>query len=232
MDNNNNESMMVLVSSNPNVVEMLQSDNDDEEFLLLELDNGISCWEFVDRNELDDDTLDIHFYEEDDVDSGENTQHVSLHHHQSSSNSVCDSIGVVAVPEPQIGNTSEVCDRLGFLESLDYNDVGIESVKCLITTVPTEEGDCFGDRSGLGLGLGFEDEEEEEEEDGDEDEDGYDLDDELVPRSVRDKFGRQRIRKLGKRGFARMYNSKRSPYLFMKPGCVHGKHGLGLKHCC
>lgn len=60
--------------------------------------------------------------------------------------------------------------------------------------------------------------------------DGYDLDDELVPWSVNAKFGRQRMRKLGKRAFSKMNNSKRSPYLFVRPGCVRGKHGMGLKH--
>ncbi|XP_028767907.1 uncharacterized protein LOC114725547 isoform X2 [Neltuma alba] len=60
--------------------------------------------------------------------------------------------------------------------------------------------------------------------------DGYDLDDELVPWSVNTKFGRQRMRKLGKRAFSKMNNSKRSPYLYVRPGCVRGKHGLGLKH--
>ncbi|KAK4775045.1 hypothetical protein SAY86_009980 [Trapa natans] len=70
---------------------------------------------------------------------------------------------------------------------------------------------------------------EEEEEDVGEDDDG--LDDELVPRHLSGKLGRQRIRKLGKRFFSRMYSSKRSPYLYMKPGCLYGKHGLGLKHC-
>ncbi|KAK8490279.1 hypothetical protein V6N13_080648 [Hibiscus sabdariffa] len=72
-----------------------------------------------------------------------------------------------------------------------------------------------------------EEEEEEEEEDEDEDE----LDDELIPRGVSGKLGRQRMRKIGKRGFAKMNNSKRSAMLYVKPGCVHGKHGLGLKHC-
>lgn len=63
--------------------------------------------------------------------------------------------------------------------------------------------------------------------------DGYDLNDELVPWSVSDKFGgRERMRKLGKRAFTKMNNSKRSPKLFVRPGCVRGKHGLGLKHSC
>ncbi|XP_056160896.1 transcription elongation factor spt5-like [Syzygium oleosum] len=66
------------------------------------------------------------------------------------------------------------------------------------------------------------------EEEMDEDDDG--LDDELVPRHLSGKFGRQRIRKLGKRACSKMNYSKRSPHLFVKPGCLHGKHGLGLKH--
>ena len=63
-----------------------------------------------------------------------------------------------------------------------------------------------------------------------EDDDGYGLDDELVPWNVSNKFERQRMRKLGKRAFSKMHNSKKSPYLFVRPGCVRGKHGLGLKH--
>ncbi|KAK4378306.1 hypothetical protein RND71_000168 [Anisodus tanguticus] len=66
---------------------------------------------------------------------------------------------------------------------------------------------------------------EEEEEDYDDD-----LDDELVPNWLSDKFGRQRIRKLGKRANSRMNKSKKGPYVFNRPGCVHGKHGLGVHH--
>ncbi|KAK7849796.1 hypothetical protein CFP56_002284 [Quercus suber] len=61
---------------------------------------------------------------------------------------------------------------------------------------------------------------------------GDDFDDELVPWDVSGKFGRQRMRKIGKRAFPKMYNSKRSPYLFVRPGCVRGKHGMGMKHNC
>lgn len=70
-----------------------------------------------------------------------------------------------------------------------------------------------------------EEEEEEEEEDYDDD-----LDDELVPYWLSDKFGRQRIRKLGKRACSKMNKSKRGPYIFNRPGCVHGKHGFGVQH--
>ncbi|XP_057966143.1 uncharacterized protein LOC131156459 [Malania oleifera] len=71
-----------------------------------------------------------------------------------------------------------------------------------------------------------------EDDDDDENDDLSDdgLDDELVPRYVSDRLGRERMRKLGKRACAKMAKSKRSPYLYTRPGCVHGKHGLGLKH--
>ncbi|XP_038710466.1 uncharacterized protein LOC120005083 [Tripterygium wilfordii] len=73
------------------------------------------------------------------------------------------------------------------------------------------------------------DDEDEKIDDYDED---YGLDDELVPWQVSGKLGRERMRKIGKRVFARMTNSKRSPHSYVKPGCVYGKHGLGLKHSC
>ncbi|KAL6202305.1 hypothetical protein ACLB2K_026013 [Fragaria x ananassa] len=57
-------------------------------------------------------------------------------------------------------------------------------------------------------GLGDDDVSGDKEED-----DGYRLDDELVPWSVSEKFVRERMRKLAKRIFAKMQNSKRSPYL-------------------
>ncbi|TYH94475.1 hypothetical protein ES332_A12G044000v1 [Gossypium tomentosum] len=66
---------------------------------------------------------------------------------------------------------------------------------------------------------------EQEVDDGDDD-----LDDELVPRAFSGKLGMQRMRKLGKRVFAKMHTSKKSPFLYMKPGCVCGKHGLGFKY--
>ncbi|KAL1324211.1 hypothetical protein HN51_034379 [Arachis hypogaea] len=69
-----------------------------------------------------------------------------------------------------------------------------------------------------------------DDEDDDDDDDGYDLDDELVPWNVGNRFERQRMRKLGKRACSKMNNSKRNPYLYTRPGCVRGKHGLGLKH--
>ncbi|XP_010432390.1 PREDICTED: prostatic spermine-binding protein-like [Camelina sativa] len=86
-----------------------------------------------------------------------------------------------------------------------------------------EEGDC-----------GTDDGEEEDRggEDGDYD-DSYDLEEELIPRSVNKKIGRQRMRKLGKRAIAKVYASKMTPYSHLKKyGCVRGKHGLGMKFKC
>lgn len=68
--------------------------------------------------------------------------------------------------------------------------------------------------------------------DDDDDEHGYEdeYDDELVPLDVRNRFGRQRIRKLGKRANPKMNKSKKLPYKYSRPGCVHGKHGLGVQY--
>jgi hypothetical protein len=71
----------------------------------------------------------------------------------------------------------------------------------------------------------------DDDDDDDDEEVNDDLDDELVPWDIGNKLGRQRMRKLGKRVSSKMNNSKRSPYLFVSPGCVRGKHGMGLKHC-
>ncbi|XP_076940894.1 uncharacterized protein LOC143610250 [Bidens hawaiensis] len=68
---------------------------------------------------------------------------------------------------------------------------------------------------------------EDEEEDDDLD---LDLDDELVPKWLNNKFERQRMRKLGKKVYPKMKKSKRLVCQYNKPGCVHGKHGLGMKH--
>ncbi|KAJ4832154.1 hypothetical protein Tsubulata_015998 [Turnera subulata] len=82
-------------------------------------------------------------------------------------------------------------------------------------------------------GDGDVDDEEEEDEvvddDGEDDGYGYGLDDELVPWQVSAKLGRQRMRKLGKRVFAKMSHASRNQYRYVKPGCVRGKHGLGIK---
>lgn len=71
----------------------------------------------------------------------------------------------------------------------------------------------------------------DDDEDYDDYDDGHDLDDELVPWGLSDKFGRQRIRKLGKRAGPKVNKAKRLAYRYNRPGCVHGKHGFGVQHC-
>uniref|UniRef100_A0A7N0T1R3 Uncharacterized protein n=1 Tax=Kalanchoe fedtschenkoi TaxID=63787 RepID=A0A7N0T1R3_KALFE len=72
-------------------------------------------------------------------------------------------------------------------------------------------------------------EEELEDPESEVDADHDDLDDELVPWSVGDRFGRQRMRKLGGRTYAKMNKTKKFAYTLNRPGCVRGKHGLGRK---
>lgn len=76
----------------------------------------------------------------------------------------------------------------------------------------------------------YEDEEREVDLDDEEHDDEVDLDDELVPWGLIDRLDRGRMRKLGKRSYAKMGKAKRVAFTFDRPGCVHGKHGLGLKH--
>ncbi|KAL6494801.1 hypothetical protein OROGR_031601 [Orobanche gracilis] len=58
----------------------------------------------------------------------------------------------------------------------------------------------------------------------DDDGDG-DYDDELMPWRLKDKFGKHRIKKLGKRGGPKLNKSKRMPFNYNRPGCLYGKHG-------
>lgn len=76
----------------------------------------------------------------------------------------------------------------------------------------------------------YEEDDEDEDEDEEEEEEECDLDDELVPKWVNDRFGRQRMRKFGKKAYPKINKSKRSAYYYHRPGLLHGKHGLGLKH--
>ncbi|KAL3539015.1 hypothetical protein ACH5RR_002381 [Cinchona calisaya] len=78
------------------------------------------------------------------------------------------------------------------------------------------------------------DEYDKKDEDGEDDDDeydeGYDLDDELMPWGLSNKFGKQRIKKLGKRACSKMNKSKRLVCRYNKPGCVYGKHGFGVQY--
>ncbi|CAH1439477.1 unnamed protein product [Lactuca virosa] len=73
----------------------------------------------------------------------------------------------------------------------------------------------------------YEEDADEGEEEINDDHDHDDLDDELVPKCLNNKFERQKMKKLGKRAYPKMKISKRVANQFNKPGCVRGKHGLG-----
>lgn len=153
-----------------------------------------------------------------------------------------DSPGAAAVfddgPVHNLGLRSGVA-LVGNVDARGSRPNGDPRVSCpvrLPETLELRAGDYVVKASVVGHWRG--DDREDDEEDGDEEEESDDdddveddgLDDELVPRHLSGKFGRQRIRKLGKRVCSKMNSSKRSPHLFVKPGCLHGKHGLGLKH--
>lgn len=67
---------------------------------------------------------------------------------------------------------------------------------------------------------------EDQGDDDDEDYADYGLDDELIPKSVSKKLKKQRMRKLGK------LTSGKIPYTQLKPGCIYGKHGFGIRFRC
>ncbi|KAJ4716587.1 FK506-binding protein 3-like [Melia azedarach] len=195
-----------------------------EEFLCLSSDeseqNDLSYWEFINSSDADSDDLlddgDDDGIDELSVDSG-----LCVSWHSSASSS--------AITVPQNTQFDAVLDNagVGFVEE--------EDVSYMANQYHTQFDAVLGD-----FEVGFVEEEDasymanqyhqEDEYEYDHDDYDDDLDDELVPWSVSGKLGRQRMRKLGKRACAKMNYSKKSPFLYMKPGAVHGKHGLGMKH--
>lgn len=91
---------------------------------------------------------------------------------------------------------------------------------------------CFPVEDVMGLHVydNDHDDGEEEEDDAGIDDDDDDMDDELIPWKLKDRFGKQRIRKMGKRGGPKVSKSKRLPHYHNRPGCLYGKHGLGVQH--
>lgn len=175
---------------------------EDIDFVQVE-EQGLSHWELLNASDADSDKEQEQEQEEEEIE---------------------DSIG------NEIGSLGSEISLPGYV-----NDAQIETPQ---VDLHDDGGDVKYDGGYYGYGYGDGGHGEEQYDDDDEDEDddngddGCDLDDELVPWDVSDKVGRQRMRKLGKRVFSKMNNSKRSPYLFVRPGCVRGKHGLGLKHKC
>ncbi|XP_073128282.1 uncharacterized protein [Henckelia pumila] len=88
---------------------------------------------------------------------------------------------------------------------------------------------CFPVEDVMGLHVYDDDDFAVDEDDGGMDDDD-DVDDELIPWKLKDRFGKQRIRKMGKRGGPKVSTSKRLPHYHNRPGCLYGKHGLGVQH--
>ncbi|KAL8543044.1 hypothetical protein ACS0TY_003790 [Phlomoides rotata] len=57
----------------------------------------------------------------------------------------------------------------------------------------------------------------------DDDQYDYDVDDELVPWKLKDRFGKQRIKKMGKKGGPKLKKTKQLPYYDNRPGCPYEK---------
>ncbi|EYU37839.1 hypothetical protein ABFS82_02G019300 [Erythranthe guttata] len=55
------------------------------------------------------------------------------------------------------------------------------------------------------------------------DDDAHDVDDDLMPWKLKDKFGRQRIRKMGKRAVPNFNKAKSLPYYHNMPGTMYRK---------
>lgn len=194
--------------------------------LILDQEDDLDLWEVVNPSdgEFSDDSFSVNSLSDDDV--------ITLDDEDAS---VVSSL-VISPPHQTLpvadgGDLAVDLDLDGHLDGdhgddvvrdeVDDNDLGWAQRQILFLS---------GGSRGITYGDCVNDDGEEEDcggEDGDYDY-SYDLDDELVPRSVNKKLGRQRMRKLGKRAIAKVYASKMTPYAHMKFGCVRGKHGLSV----
>ncbi|KAG7540366.1 hypothetical protein ISN45_Aa07g005820 [Arabidopsis thaliana x Arabidopsis arenosa] len=191
-----------------------------------EIELDLDLWEVVNPSdgEFSDDSFSVDSLPDDDVISLDDASFVSP---------------TVISPPPEI---IPVADGGDLAVDLDGDGVGDDVVRDEV-----DENDLgwaqrqmmfldggYGYSVGITYGDYVNDDGEEDRggEDGEYD-DSYDLDEELVPRSVSKKVGRQRMRKLGKRAIAKVYASKKmSPFSHLTPGIVRGKHGLSMKIKC
>lgn len=64
---------------------------------------------------------------------------------------------------------------------------------------------------------------DDDREEDDDDQYDYDVDDELVPWKLKDRFGKQRMTKMGKKGGPKLKKGKQLPYYNNRPGCPYEK---------
>ncbi|KAL7002655.1 hypothetical protein U1Q18_003810 [Sarracenia purpurea var. burkii] len=167
------------------------------------IDDDLSSWELVNRPEdegHDDEIQDVSYDEDEDLDSLQ-----SISSDLSTRSSPRDFVDHANDPKVHVQDLKGVLidEQFGFDHYNDQNE--------------GQEKDVYDD-----------------DDNADDDYDGggayeNDLDDDLVPKSVSDRFGRQRLKKLGKRAYPKMNSSRKLPYYYYnRPDCVHGKHALGL----
>lgn len=197
-----------------------------EDDLEIDFDLDLDLWEVVNASdgEYSDDSFSVDSLSDDDV--------ISLDDDSLISPSVISPPPPQMLPEDDGGDLAADLDLDGhvdgngdgdevFPDEVDDNELGWAQRRMVLL----REGSpySFG-RITYGGGC-YDDGDEDRGEDDVEYDDSYDLDEELVPRSVSKKLGKQRMRKLGKRSIAKV------PYSHLKPGCVRpgGKHGLGMK---
>ncbi|XP_058213239.1 zinc-regulated protein 8-like [Rhododendron vialii] len=118
-----------------------------------------------------------------------------------------------------LDSTSSEQDLIDHHQSIESTDVRVVSI---------DEPSGYDDYNDYGNGN-YDCDVNEDEEDYDHDDD---YDDELVPRSFSDRFGKQRLMKLGKRACnPKMSNPKKLPcYFYNRPGGVHAaRDGVAWK---
>lgn len=165
-------------------------------------DDDLSTWEFVNASLSDDEDM-YSFDGDDDISEGDDVTEEELE------------------SKPVHGEDEDAREPRD-LETPD----DIMSIQCLSVsppmTLPVE----------MTRNHVYHDDEDGFDDDDDDVRDVYDddVDDELVPWKLKDRFGKQRIRKMGKRGGPKLNKSKRLPYYYNRPGCLYGKHGFGVQH--
>ncbi|PIN12092.1 hypothetical protein CDL12_15292 [Handroanthus impetiginosus] len=170
------------------------------------VDDDLSTWEFVNPSQSDDE--DLYSFDSDDVTSEG---------------------GDVITDEPEskpVGEEEDdeedahearglgVLDAVISIQSLSVSPPMTFPVEMTSNHVYHDDGEGYDDGDG----------------DSDDVYDMDDVDDELVPWKLKNRFGKQRIRKMGKRSGPKLNKSKKMPFYQNRPGCLHGKHGFGVQH--
>lgn len=157
-------------------------------------DEGLSAWELVNAAQSDDE--DLYSYDSDGVISG--------------SDGVTDD-------EPESNPDRE--------EDVDAD--AVISIQALSVSPPTAfPVELTFNYAVRDCAEGYDDDVLRDVDDDDEDDDNqydYDVDDELVPWKLKDRFGKQRIKKMGKKAGPKLKKAKQLPYYNNRPGCPYEK---------